>query len=537
MNFQNKINARFIKGLLISTLTIIVLLHACKKIEPERIVILRTLSISNIQYSSAGAEGIIVDIPESGISEHGHCWATTEDPTISSPTKTTKGNPIAERVFHSSLEGLTPGTQYYVRAYAQSGDMVTYGENVSFTTLAGNRPSLNTFEASDVTMNSATCGGEITSENGYTVTSRGICWNTTGNPSVEDDSRNIGSGPGNFSTQITGLAKRTTYYVRAYAINSVGENYGSQIEFTTSDLPSVSTINIHSLTPNSATCIGNVTDDGDTEITERGFCWNNNPGPTIDDDHTPFGNGPGEFSGIIEGLNPLTRVYVRAYATNINGTEYGDDIPILTPFTDDRDGKFYQVTQIGDQYWMAENLNYGNYVSTGTGQSNNEIIEKYCYDNEEANCEIYGGIYSWWEMTLYTSQIIDPVQGVCPSGWHIPSDDEWKELEMAIGLTETEANNSGWRGTDEGDKLKLQGTEYWENTDADIANETGFSALPGGFNEYQEFYGIGDTTSFWTTTLGAEFSYYYRLLSDHDAKIFRRYDQYTFGKSVRCVKD
>jgi uncharacterized protein (TIGR02145 family) len=640
MIFQNIKYNYFVTGILSCITLILTLILSCEKIEPERIIKVKTESISNIQYSSSIAEGILIDFSDGGISEHGHCWGTTENPTIGNPTKTMFGSRTTKGSFQSHLEELTPGTNYYIRAYGQKGDLVSYGESKSFTTLAASLPTVTTYEASEISMKSAKCGGEITADGGHPVTARGICWNTTGNPSINDNPTEIGSGlggftseltelsvntkyyvkayatnnigtnlgnqivfttlPGNlptvitndpaevtmssarcsgkitddggypvtarglcwnttgnpsisdnpteigsglgdFESELTGLIKRTKYYVKAYATNQEGTNMGNEVTFTTSDLPAVSTVEIGTVKPNSINVVGNVTDDGDTEVTSRGFCWDVNPVPTISGASIEAENGKGEFNETITDLEPAQEYFIRAYATNINGTEYGQEWAVTTPYTDARDFKTYPVIHIGEQYWMAENLNYGDFIPSTANQLENEVVEKYCYDNNEDNCGLYGGYYTWLEMMQYTNT--EAVRGVCPSGWHIPSDEEWKTLEMAIGMSRVSADSVGWRGFDEGGKLKLEGTEFWEYPNEGATNEIGFSALPGGFFDITEvveqdkFKGAGTTATFWTSTSEGEFARYYHHLDYSTAKTYRTTGYIGNGTPVRCVKD
>jgi len=180
-------------------------------------------------------------------------------------------------------------------------------------------------------------------------------------------------------------------------------------------------------------------------------------------------------------------------------------------FTDARDGQTYKWVKIGNQGWMAENLNYK------TGNS-------WCYDNTVANCNKYGRLYNW-----------EVAKSSCPSGWHLPSDDEWKILEMQLGLDQSEANGKGERGTDEGEKLKS--TSGW-NFNGNGSDEVGFSALPGGYRFYYgSFSRLGDSGNWWSTTKVGSISAWYRGLS-YSSDGVNRYGNYKeAGFSVRCVRD
>ncbi len=127
---------------------------------------------------------------------------------------------------------------------------------------------------------------------------------------------------------------------------------------------------------------------------------------------------------------------------------------------------------------MAENLNVGSMINGSSNQTNNGIIEKYCYDDNTSNCDTYGGLYQWEEMMQYVTT--PGAQGICPDGWHLPTDEEFKTMEMALGMSQGEADDTGWRGTDEGGKMKESGTTHWYSPNMGATNSSGFTALPGG---------------------------------------------------------
>ena len=192
---------------------------------------------------------------------------------------------------------------------------------------------------------------------------------------------------------------------------------------------------------------------------------------------------------------------------------------------------------IGTQTWMAENLNVGTMISGVTMMTNNSVIEKYCYNDDPANCDIYGGLYQWDEMMQYNTT--EGVQGICPTGFHLPTDDEWKTLEMHLGMTQAQADATGFRGTDEGSQLA--GNEpLW--TDGPIDQNTafgmsGFVMLPGGFRQTSGFFGdFMEGANFWSSSMvGANVlnrSFYYFYTSSG-----RFNDVKGKGYSVRCVQD
>lgn len=244
------------------------------------------------------------------------------------------------------------------------------------------------------------------------------------------------------------------------------------------------------------------------------FVWSTGQTPTISDNKTEDGTGAGWFTSSIADLEPNTTYYLRAYATNSAGTGYGSAMsfttqqePIMSSFTDSRDGKVYQTVVIGNQVWMAENLAYapssGNY---------------WAYDNDDANVETYGYLYDW-----------ETALDVCPTGWHLASDYEWTKLVSYLG-----DNASG--------KLKATGTieagtGLWEDPNYRATNESGFAALPGGARNYEgEFFGIGYMGCWWTDTQSAGGAWLYWITNDQ-YYVARNYNHRDYGCSVRCVKD
>ena len=289
-----------------------------------------TDEVSNISATSATCGGDVAANSGYAISARGICWSNkSATPTIN--------NDHTEEVattghFTSMMIGLERNTTYYVRAYAVNEKGANYGEAKTFTTLTG-LPEVSTAEVTNIKATTASCGGAVTSNGGYPVTARGICWSAvSSNPTIEDNHTNEVADNGDFTSLMTNLEPNTTYYVRAYATNEVGTSYGMSVIFTTANgLPVISTIFIgENVTETSAITGGRITDDGGYQITERGVCWNTIPYPTIGDNKTSDGTGKGNFSSTINGidLNGSNTYHVRAYATNQNGTVYGNEITV-----------------------------------------------------------------------------------------------------------------------------------------------------------------------------------------------------------------
>jgi len=199
----------------------------------------------------------------------------------------------------------------------------------------------------------------------------------------------------------------------------------------------------------------------------------------------------------------------------------------------DADGNWYNTVQIDSQCWMAENLKVGNMVSATSNQTNNTEIEKYCYDNQPALCEIEGGLYQWDEMMQYST--IEGVQGICPPTMHIPTDEEWKTLEMALGMTQIEAESTSWRGTDQGDQLKLAASCFGGAN----CSSSGFQAmLAGRVNDSGIYQYIGLKAYFWTATWSeSDLAPVMRYLSVDEVGVFRSTKSNNMAYSVRCVKN
>ena len=192
-------------------------------------VVASTFNATSITSTTARSGGTVNSSGNLVLLGRGICWSTSPNPTLNNNIVQDGGGLGS---FTSNLTGLTPGTVYYLRAYATNALTTTYGNQVSFLTLK--TPSVSTTSITNVTTSSAVSGGSITNSGGASVTARGVCWSTAINPTIALSTKTSnGNGTGSFSSSLTGLTTRTTYYVRAYATNSVGTSYGQNISFTT----------------------------------------------------------------------------------------------------------------------------------------------------------------------------------------------------------------------------------------------------------------------------------------------------------------
>lgn len=215
--------------------------------------------------------------------------------------------------------------------------------------------------------------------------------------------------------------------------------------------------------------------------------------------------------------------------------------------TDTRNGKVYNTIAIGIQCWMKENMDIGARINGIADQTNNQIIEKYCQDDIEANCNVYGGLYQWGEVVQYLNGASNTanwnpaptgfVQGVCPPGWHLPDETEWCTMNQLLDPT-VDCGAFSELGTDIGFKLKESGVAHWAAPNAGATNSSNFTALPGGVRyETGTFYGLTYSGSFWTSTTTYELSARFRRLSSESGAIFRSWDPKTKGYSARCLRD
>lgn len=193
--------------------------------------VVSTSTISGIATTSATCGGNVTNNGGADVTARGVCWSTSADPTISD-SFTSDGSGTGS--FTSSLTGLSSGVTYHIRAYATNSVGTGYGADSTFTTLAGvSLPTVSTSAISNITVTSASGGGNAISDGGATITAKGICYSQWGTPTIDSSHTSDGSGTGSFTSSLTGLTGGTTYYVRAYATNSVGTAYGDQVSFGT----------------------------------------------------------------------------------------------------------------------------------------------------------------------------------------------------------------------------------------------------------------------------------------------------------------
>lgn len=539
------LNSKILNDLLL--LIIVACLTGCKKYtEP----LLSTTAVSSITQTTATSGGNVTGDGGATILSRGICWSTNNTPTVTD-NKTLDSTGTGN--FVSAITGLTAGKAYNVRAYATNSIGTGYGNLVTFTSLRVEVPALTTTAIISITQTTAVSGGNITLDNGGSVSARGVCWSISANPTIESGKTIENGGLGAFTSNITQLLPNTLYYVRAYATNSAGTGYGNQVSFITSPtIPTLTTLTVSSISATSSNTGGNIGSDGGASITVRGVCWSTTQNPTIANSITSDGSGIGSFTSSLSGLIAGTTYYVKAYATNNVGTGYGNAItfttqspivfnPNLTYGTvTDIEGNVYKTKAIGTQTWMAENVKTTHFNNTNMIPIQNVTSSQtwtyshpaaYCwYNNDIANKDTYGALYNWYAVAS---------GNLCPTGWHVPTYDEWTTLMNYLG---------GWGVVD--GKLKESGTGHWKSPNINANNSSGFTALPGGKRDYTGWFGdIGYSAYFWTNTkLGApginedSRAYRFELRNDDDfgsSTTYRNWfdEKLSFGYSVRCVKD
>ena len=189
-------------------------------------------------------------------------------------------------------------------------------------------------------------------------------------------------------------------------------------------------------------------------------------------------------------------------------------------FTDPRDGQVYPTIQMGNACWMKSNLDHGTMLTGTSASGDNGTVEKYCYNDDVNNCTTYGALYQWDEMMSYGAGV-----DICPTGWHVASFDDWKNLEIHLGMDASQAanNNPGWYGTDQGAQLK---------------NSAGFNALLAGYRSNSgNFTGEPYITRFWTSTESSGTAANMRELDFDKDQVFHGQWSKEYGYSVRCVRD
>jgi len=310
-------------------------------------------------------------------------------------------------------------------------------------------------------------------------------------------------------------------------------------EFTELNLPKIVTVSTSpasSITLTTATIGGNVSSAEQHPITSRGIVYGRAQNPTFADSTALSGSGSGVFSTTLSGLASYTRYYARAFATVDLGTVYGNEVS-FTDFTcgtttiSDVDNNTYATVQIGTQCWTQSNLKVSKYrngdnIPSGLNNSqwDSTTAGAYAiYNNDAANDALYGKLYNW--------SAVNDSRGLCPTGWHVPSDAEWTTLTDFLGGAS--AAGGAMKST------AIQPTPGgWISPNTGATNSSGFTGLPGGYRASGGgFYLLGEYGAWWSSSDAGSGTAWNRALAYYSANAYRDYFNHRLGFSVRCARD
>ncbi|MBK9358857.1 MAG: PKD domain-containing protein [Bacteroidales bacterium] len=386
-------------------------------------------------------------------------------------------------------------------------------------------PTLYTKTPLTITSNSAVVGGFISSDGGATITERGVCYSSVNqNPLVSDSVYKDGAGTGNYQFNLSDLDSETTYYLRAYALNSKGTGYGNPVSFTT-EVEIIAPIAAFIATPVSGAKPLSVSFTDQSTNNPTSWFWD------FGDGENSTQQNPGHIYAGIGTYN------VQLTVTNSSGTDIEEKnsfihVSLGSGTVTDIDGNVYETLEIGNQEWMIENLEVTHYRN-GDSIPNETVWTQwgllttgaYCWYNNDINWkDPYGALYNWYA-------VVDS-RGLCPAGWHTPSDAEWTVLTNYLG------------GEDEaGGKMKStrkppDAHPRWNLPNAGATNKSAFSVLPGGERPnngvYSEFGSYGFLWS--SVEFNSDYAWF-RSMNCDNSKVTRLYTNKEKGRSVRCIRD
>ena len=285
------------------------------------------VSTTSITVGTAQLSTQITFDGNSTITKRGFCYGTSPNPTTSDNIITVTGT---TGDLTGKITGLSNGVRYYVRAFATNAIGTHYSEQTSFTTLTG-LADVTTSAVTDIMAESVTFNGSTPSANGGTITSRGFCYSTSENPTINNNKATVTGTTGQMTKSVANLEENTKYYVRAFATTSFGTTYGQQITFTTKDgIVNFTSINSSEILATSVNVSSSISTDGGSPIIEKGLCYSTSNCPTTADQKQTTTGSTYNDSSTITGLNCSTTYYIRAYAINNVGTYYSDEISITT---------------------------------------------------------------------------------------------------------------------------------------------------------------------------------------------------------------
>lgn len=350
----------------IAFLSLVFLLTFCQKL--DRMTGLKTIGAYDVTYKSAIAKATVEDLSENQHSEFGFCYAIGHEPTISDSVVLLGAYPKLGN-YETLLQNLQQATEYFVCAYIKEAGQYIYGKATTFTTDTAPVPTIEIIEASNISYNSATFGGNIISGNGDSVSSSGLCWDTIVDPTINSHTKINQTGNRNFQLSITGLTPGTTYYGRAFAINNAGVGYSQNtiIETIPFNLPDVTTGDAQQITDRNALLAGYKNSDGGGPTISLGFCFGLSQDLNVENSDTIASmlmQGPCGIGNWAMNLEPNTTYFFRAFARNYGGVGYGEVKSFTT--TDPRE-KPQLANFIVQDYFSVRIQLSANIVSDGGG--------------------------------------------------------------------------------------------------------------------------------------------------------------------------
>jgi uncharacterized protein (TIGR02145 family) len=417
-----------------------------------------TATPTSITTTTAIGGGTISSTGGATITTSGLVWDASANPTIALSTKTTNGT--TSGTFTSSITGLTQGTTYHVRAYATNYLGISYGPNITFTTITTPIVS-TTATVTSITGTTATSGGTITVDGGATVTSRGVVWGTTTGSSTF--SATSGTGTGTYLSNLSGLSIATNYFVRAFATNTAGTAYGPEVQFATPNTATVASTITSTITSSTA-ILGGVLSSTGGATTTIGIMYStaSNFG-TFSTTSINLNAVAGTYTTSISGLSELTTYYAKAFATNTAGTTYGPTINFSTPVlpltvgTTYQGGIIFYLFQSGEPGYVAGQT-HGLIASTSDQSTYTDWKNNGGWNDIATGTGIGTGlantnaiISSHGSSATYAAGRARAHNGGGYTDWYLPSRDELYKMHISIGQG---ANNIA----------NLRSEKYWSSS-------------------------------------------------------------------------